>query len=71
MLAEALTTARAMLAKSASGLRMTKEVLNYNLDAPSLEAAIELENRNQSICCFTADFVNAVIAFNQKPENES
>jgi enoyl-CoA hydratase len=70
LLGEALTTARTMLAKSVSGLRMTKEVLNYNLDAPSLEAAIELENRNQSICCFTADFVNAVTAFSQKPENE-
>jgi hypothetical protein len=29
--------------------RITKETLNQNQNAPSLETAVELENRNQSI----------------------
>jgi hypothetical protein len=29
--------------------RITKETLNQNQSAPSLETAVELENRNQSI----------------------
>lgn len=61
----AMETARLMLGKSLLGLRLTKEVLYQNLDAPSLEAAIELENRNQSICCTTPDFFKAVEAFSK------
>ena len=61
----AMETARLMLGKSTFGLRFTKEVLYQNLDAPSLEAAIELENRNQSICCTTPDFFEAVEAFSK------
>jgi enoyl-CoA hydratase len=59
----ALEMARAMLAKTPMGLRLTKEALTLNLTASSLEAAIELENRNQSICCSTPDFFKAVEAF--------
>ena len=39
-----------MLAASAIGLRMTKEGLNLSIDAPSLEAAMAIENRNQLMC---------------------
>ncbi len=60
---EAMNTARIMLGKSPMGLRLTKEALNYNQSAPSLEAALELENRNQSICCFTPEFLEAIEAF--------
>jgi enoyl-CoA hydratase len=60
---EALEIARRMLAKSPMGLRLTKESLNQNLDAPSLEAAVELENRNQSMLCCSPDFFRAVEAF--------
>lgn len=63
---EAVKTAELLLAKSISGLRMTKEVIRYNLNAPSLEAALELENRNQSICCFAGDFLAAVEAFRSR-----
>jgi enoyl-CoA hydratase len=45
-----LETARVLLNKSPIGLRMTKEAITQNLNAPSLEAAVDLENRNQSIC---------------------
>ena len=62
----AMETARTMLTKGTSALRLTKEALNQNVAAPSLEAAIELENRNQSICAFTADFVKTVQSWNKK-----
>lgn len=60
---EALATARVLLGKTPLGLRLTKRVLAHNLHASSLEAAVDLENRNQSICCCTADFFNAVARF--------
>lgn len=59
----AFEMADSMLGKSYLGLRQTKEALAQNLTAPSLEAAIELENRNQVICIFTKDFKEAVEAF--------
>jgi len=62
----ALETARLMLGKSPMGLRLTKETLNQNLCAPSLEAAVELENRNQSICCCDAGFADAVRRFRDR-----
>jgi enoyl-CoA hydratase len=55
-----------MLEKTPLGLRLTKETLTQNLNAPSLEAAIELENRNQSILCMTPEFFEAVMRFGQK-----
>ena len=63
-----METARMMLLKSPMGLRLTKEALNQNLNAPSLEAAIELENRNQSICCFSQEFYKAVEEFTNRKE---
>lgn len=59
----AMDTARQMLTKSYLGLRQTKEAFRLNLNASSLEAAIELENRNQAICAFTSAFREAVEAF--------
>jgi enoyl-CoA hydratase len=70
LMAAALETAARMLAKSPMGLRFTKEALNLNIDAPSLQAAIELENRNQSLCCFSPEFLVAVQAF-QKQHSSS
>jgi len=64
----AMEMARTMLSKSPMGLRLTKKVLNQNLDAPSLEAAIELENRNQSMCCCTPEFLEAVVSFGRQKE---
>jgi enoyl-CoA hydratase len=37
------------------GVRMTKRALQLNLDAPSLAAALEVENRNQVIAHATAE----------------
>ena len=66
LLDTAMDTARRMLAKNPVGLRFTKEVLNQNIDAASLDLAIEMENRNQSLCCFTPDFLEAVMAFQKR-----
>ena len=63
LIQEAMAIAHAMLDKTPLGLRLTKETLNQNLNAPSLEAAIELENRNQSILCLTPEFFEAVLKF--------
>ena len=65
LLPRAYDLARVMLTKSPMGLNQTKEALFQNLNAPSLEAAIELENRNQSICAFTDSFRAAIDAFAQ------
>ncbi len=50
-------------ANSPFGLRLTKQALQINVDAPSLEAAIELENRNQVLASRTEDMAEAIEAF--------
>lgn len=62
----ALELAKEMLQNSPFGLRMTKEVLNLNINAPSLESAIHLENRTQVICSFTEDAREGPRAFLEK-----
>lgn len=56
----------AMLTASPLGLRLTKEGLRMALDAPSLEAAIAMEDRNQVLCSSSADFAEGVAAFFEK-----
>jgi enoyl-CoA hydratase/carnithine racemase len=61
-----------MLATSPIGLRMTKEGLGFAIDAPSLEAAIAMENRNQLMCAASDDFKEGLAAFLEKrPPNYS
>jgi enoyl-CoA hydratase len=45
---------------------MTKQVLQANVDAPSLDAAIALENRNQVLSAQTSDMAEALSAFREK-----
>ncbi|MEW6188021.1 MAG: enoyl-CoA hydratase/isomerase family protein [Thermodesulfobacteriota bacterium] len=66
LLEAALGIARLMKDKSPTALRLTKEALNQNLTAPSLEAAINLEDRNQSISVFTDEFLKAVKDFSDR-----
>jgi enoyl-CoA hydratase len=47
---EAIKTAKILVGKSFLGLKLTKEALNANIDAPSLENAIKLENYIQNVC---------------------
>lgn len=55
-----------MLATSPIGLRMTKEGLGFAIDAPGLEAAIAMENRNQLMCAASDDFKEGLAAFLEK-----
>ena len=63
VVAEAMAIAHHICGNSPIGVRMTKQVMWANLDAPSLQAAIELENRTQLLCVHTADHREAVSAF--------
>jgi enoyl-CoA hydratase len=47
--ATALELARGIAGYTTFGLRRTKEVMWHNLEAPSLAAAIAMENRNQEL----------------------
>ena len=64
--ASALELAEEMLQTSPLGLRVTKELLNMNLDASSLESAIQMENRTQVLCCLTEDAKEGTRAFLEK-----
>jgi enoyl-CoA hydratase/carnithine racemase len=49
----ALELARTMAQKHPMGIRMTKEALNVSLDCPGLEAALNMEDRNQIMISYT------------------
>ena len=55
-----------MLSTSPLGLRLTKEGLRLTTDAPSLEAAIALEDRGQILCASAGFFDEGINAFLQK-----
>ena len=55
-----------MLSNAPLALRMTKEVFNFGLCAPSLEAQIHMENRTQTINFFTDDFREGAMSFIEK-----
>jgi enoyl-CoA hydratase len=53
-------------ANSPFGVRLTKQVLQLNVDAPSLQAAIAIENRNQVLASRTEDMAEALRAFREQ-----
>lgn len=55
-----------MLGTSPMGLRLTKEGLAMAIDAPSLEAAMAIENRNQTLAGRSNDFAEGRRAFLEK-----
>lgn len=61
-----LALAEEMLLTSPWGLRLTKQALNLNLDAPSMEAAMALEDRQQVLLGGTLDYREATQAFLEK-----
>jgi enoyl-CoA hydratase len=63
---KALALAELICRNSPVGVRLTKQVVQLNVDAPSLEAAIALENRNQVLAVQTADMSEALSAFREK-----
>jgi enoyl-CoA hydratase len=63
LLAAARELAGSIVANSPFGVRMTKQVLHRNIDATSLELAIELENRTQVLAARTRDAQEGLSAF--------
>ena len=61
-----LALAEDMLKAAPMGLRMTKESINAEIDAPGLEAALTIEDRQQVILIDTEDHREAVKAFREK-----
>lgn len=55
-----------MTATSALGLRLTKEGMNMGLDAPSLESAIAMEDRNQVLTIQSENFQEGMAAILEK-----
>jgi enoyl-CoA hydratase/carnithine racemase len=53
MVDTALGLAQTMAEKHPMGIRMTKEALNISLDCPGLEAALNMEDRNQIMISYT------------------
>lgn len=68
LLDSAIEFAGEITRNSPFGVRMTKEVLAFSVDAPSIEAAVEMENRTQVIAVQTEDMKEAVAAFKEKRE---
>jgi enoyl-CoA hydratase len=66
LLAEAMACARVLLGKNPAGLTLTKRALERNSDADSLEAAMDLENRNQALLLFSGDFFERIRPFTGK-----
>ena len=62
----ALALAARMCEFSRYGLAMTKDVIWANLEIGSLEAAIEIEDRNQLMLGFTENLPEAIRAFDAK-----
>ena len=66
LLTKGLEFAAEMLRGSPMGLRMTKQALNVLIDAPSLDAALMMEDRQQVILLETQDHAEAVAAFRER-----
>lgn len=57
-----------MLQTAPMGLRLSKQALNLAIDAPSLDAALAMEDRHQALLAGTSDAKEAIDAFlNKRP----
>jgi enoyl-CoA hydratase/carnithine racemase len=66
LLATGLAYAADLLRTAPMGLRLTKQTLNALIDAPSLETALTMEDRQQVILLETTDHREAVAAFQER-----
>jgi enoyl-CoA hydratase/carnithine racemase len=66
LLPNALELATAIAVNSPFGVRLTKQVIQANLGAATLELGVELENRNQALTAATADMREALAAFRER-----
>jgi enoyl-CoA hydratase len=55
-----------LLTASPMGLRLTKEALNFNMDAGGIDAALKFEDRNQVLSAQAQDAFEGVAAFFEK-----
>jgi len=68
----ALDEAKDIIANSPFSIAQTKRVMWQSVDAPSLEAALEIENRTQILATMTDDYKEATAAFaERRPPNFS
>jgi enoyl-CoA hydratase/carnithine racemase len=51
-----------MLATTPLGLRLTTDAINFAIDAPSMDAAMAMEDRQQILTSQTADHQEAISA---------
>ena len=63
LLSNAMTLAEKISANSEYGVMMTKSCLRTSASSTSLRAAIEMENRQQVLGCFTGCFDEMIAAF--------
>jgi enoyl-CoA hydratase/carnithine racemase len=63
LVAQAIEVARTICSYSPLTVTLTKQVLTANIDAPNVEWAIALENRNQTLASTTGDIEEAAAAF--------
>ena len=66
LIEEALAVAELICANSPTGIELTKQVLRANVDAPSLDAALALENTSQVLATRTTDMAEALASFHEK-----
>ncbi len=66
----AMEIADQIIGNSPFGVWMTKEVMWSNLEAGSMQAAIDLENRTQILTTFTEDLPEAMRSFLEKRKPE-
>lgn len=65
----ALECARDIARNSALGVGLTKQVLQHSLAAPSLTAAMELENRNQTLTALSGAVSEGLARFRSRPSD--
>lgn len=58
--------AKDILRNTPIGVSLSKECLNFSIDAPSLEAAGAMEDRNQILAAQSGDFAEGIAAFLEK-----
>ncbi|BDZ50361.1 hypothetical protein GCM10025867_26020 [Frondihabitans sucicola] len=66
LLGEAVALAEQITRNSPAGVRLSKRALQANLEVPSYQAALELENRGQTLLTRTEDMAEALAAFVEK-----
>ncbi|WP_431280356.1 enoyl-CoA hydratase/isomerase family protein [Leifsonia poae] len=66
LLAAAVDLARQIARNSPAGVRLSKRALQANLEIASYSAALELENRGQTLLTRTDDMGEALQAFLEK-----